>query len=46
MAKGVEQGSYNLFVSKKYLKAANKGVKSVRAVIAVRNWYAVSRSVW
>ena len=32
MAKGVEQGSYHLFVSKKYLKAANKGVKSVMAV--------------
>lgn len=27
MAKGVEQGSYHLFVSKKYLKAANKGVQ-------------------
>ena len=46
MAKGVEQGSYHLFVSKKYLKAVNTGVKSVMAVIAVRNWYAVSRSVW
>lgn len=46
MAKGGEQGSYHLYVSKKYLKAANKGVKSVMAVIAVWNWYAVSRSVW